>query len=224
MPDAALRDALTPDYRIGCKRILRSNDFYPTLARPNTTLVTDPITRDPPDGIETADGTRHDVDVIVYATGFRSPRAEPHEPGRPRGGVSLLERWQQDGVRTHLGVTMSGMPNAFFSLRPAQHRPGPQLVIVMIEAQIAHALDAMRLAEGAARALSRSAPPPRTRSIRLCGNGSRVACGAPWLRQLVPRRPRVQSRAVAGTAWDYRRHPPSIPRLPAAPCRIGATA
>ncbi|QCQ92881.1 flavin-containing monooxygenase [Rhodococcus sp. SGAir0479] len=146
VPDVTLRDALTPDYRIGCKRILRSDDFYPTLTRANTTLVTDPITAIHPSGIETADGTRHEVDVVVYATGFRVAGATNRMHLVGRGGVSLLERWQHDGVRTHLGVTVAGMPNAFFLSGPNTGL-GHNSVIVMIEAQIAHALDAMRLAE-----------------------------------------------------------------------------
>lgn len=146
VPDAALRDALTPDYRIGCKRILRSDDFYPALARPNTTLVTDSITAIHPSGIETADGTHRDVDVIVYATGFRVAGAMNRMHLVGRDGVSLLERWQRHGVRTHLGVTMSGIPNAFFLSGPNTGL-GHNSVIVMIEAQIAHALDAMRLVE-----------------------------------------------------------------------------
>ncbi|QKT13548.1 MULTISPECIES: flavin-containing monooxygenase [unclassified Rhodococcus (in: high G+C Gram-positive bacteria)] len=146
VPDPALRAALTPDYRIGCKRILRSNDFYPTLTRPNTTLVTDAITEIHPDGVVTADGTHHAVDVIVYATGFRVAGALNRMQLVGRGGVSLLERWQRGGVRTHLGVTIAGMPNAFFLSGPNTGL-GHNSVIVMIEAQIAHALEAMHLVE-----------------------------------------------------------------------------
>ncbi|PTR25004.1 cation diffusion facilitator CzcD-associated flavoprotein CzcO [Rhodococcus sp. OK519] len=146
VPDAALRDALTPGYRIGCKRILRSDDFYPTLMRPNTSLVTDAITEIRPDCVVTAGGTRRPVDVIVYATGFRVAGAlnGMHLVGRE--GVSLLERWQRGGVRTHLGVTVSGMPNAFFLSGPNTGL-GHNSVIVMIEAQIGHVLDAMRLVD-----------------------------------------------------------------------------
>ncbi|GAB2633095.1 NAD(P)/FAD-dependent oxidoreductase [Prescottella soli] len=146
VPDADLRAALTPDYRIGCKRILRSNDFYPALGRENTTLVTDAITEIRPDGIVTADGTHHEVDVIVHATGFRVAGALNRMQLVGRDGVSLLERWQRGGVRTHLGITVSGLPNAFFLSGPNTGL-GHNSVIVMIEAQIAYALDAMRLAD-----------------------------------------------------------------------------
>lgn len=146
VPNATLRAALTPDYRIGCKRILRSNDFYPTLGQRNTTLVTDAITEISPHGIVTADGSEHDVDVIVYATGFRVAGALNRLHLVGRDGVSLLERWRRGGIRTHLGVTVSGMPNAFFLSGPNTGL-GHNSVIVMIEAQIAHALDAMRVVE-----------------------------------------------------------------------------
>lgn len=205
VPDAALRDALTPGYRIGCKRILRSNDFYPTLARPNTTLVTDPITAIHPDGIETADGTRHDVDVIVYATGFRVAGALNRMHLVGRDGVSLLERWQQGGVRTHLGVTMSAMPNAFFLSGPNTGL-GHNSVIVMIEAQIAHALDAMRLAEancaGAVevRADAQDAFDSSLRERLARGVWSTGGCASWYLDA------RGSNHALwPGSSWDYRR-------------------
>lgn len=144
--DRDLRAALTPGYRIGCKRILRSDDFYPTLGRANTTLVTDAISEIRPDGVVTADGTHHRVDAIAYATGFRVAGALNRLPIVGRDGVSLLERWQRDGIRTHLGVTASGMPNAFFLSGP-NTGVGHTSVLVMIEAQIAHALDAMRVVD-----------------------------------------------------------------------------
>lgn len=146
VPDADLRADLTPGYRIGCKRILRSNDFYPALGRKNTTLVTDAITEIRPDGIVTADGTHRAVDVIVHATGFRVAGALNRMHLVGRDGVSLLERWQRGGVSTHLGITVSGLPNAFFLSGPNTGL-GHNSVIVMIEAQIAYALDAMRLAD-----------------------------------------------------------------------------
>ncbi|WP_305095389.1 NAD(P)/FAD-dependent oxidoreductase [Prescottella sp. R16] len=144
--DPDLRDALTPTYRIGCKRILRSNDFYPTLARENTTLVTESVTEIRPDGIVTGDGTVHEVDAIVCATGFRVAGALNRMHLVGRDGVSLLERWRRDGVRTHLGVTVAGLPNAFFLSGPNTGL-GHNSVLVMIEAQIRYVRDAMRLAD-----------------------------------------------------------------------------
>lgn len=205
VPDASLRDALTPDYRIGCKRILRSDDFYPMLARPNTTLVTDQITAIHPSGIETADGTRRDIDVIVYATGFRVAGAMNRMRLVGRDGVSLLERWQREGVRTHLGVTMSGMPNAFFLSGPNTGL-GHNSVIVMIEAQIAHALDAMRLAEekGASavevRADAQDAFDAVLRERLSRGVWSTGGCASWYLDA------RGSNHALwPGSSWDYRR-------------------
>jgi cation diffusion facilitator CzcD-associated flavoprotein CzcO len=205
VPDATLRDALTPDYRIGCKRILRSDDFYPTLARSNTTLVTDSITAIHPSGIETADGARRDVDVIVYATGFRVAGALNRMRLVGRDGVSLLERWQREGVRTHLGVTISGMPNAFFLSGPNTGL-GHNSVIVMIEAQIAHALDAMRLAEengaGAVevRADALDAFDAALREGLARGVWSTGGCASWYLDA------RGSNHALwPGSSWDYRR-------------------
>lgn len=205
VPDASLRAALTPDYRIGCKRILRSNDFYPTLMRPDTTLVTDAITAIEPDGIVTADGSRHDVDVIVYATGFRVAGALSRMHLVGRDGVSLLERWQQGGVRTHLGVTIAGMPNAFFLSGPNTGL-GHNSVIVMIEAQIAHALDAMRLADerGASaldvRADVQDAFDAELRERLSRGVWSTGGCASWYLDA------RGSNHALwPGSSWDYRR-------------------
>lgn len=205
VPDATLRDALTPDYRIGCKRILRSDDFYSTLARSNTTLVTDSIAAIHPSGIETADGARRDVDVIVYATGFRVAGALNRMRLVGRDGVSLLERWQREGVRTHLGVTMSGMPNAFFLSGPNTGL-GHNSVIVMIEAQIAHALDAMRLAEekGASavevRADALDAFDAALREGLARGVWSTGGCASWYLDA------RGSNHALwPGSSWDYRR-------------------
>lgn len=205
VPDTGLRAALTPDYRIGCKRILRSNDFYPALARPNTSLVTDPIAAIDARGIVTADGTRHDVDAIVYATGFRVAGALGRMHLVGRGGVSLLERWQRGGVRTHLGVTISGMPNAFFLSGPNTGL-GHNSVIVMIEAQIAHTLDAMRIVDenGAhsieVRADQQSASDSVLRERLSNGVWSTGGCASWYLDA------RGSNHALwPGSSWDYRR-------------------
>ena len=222
VPDPALRAALTPDYRIGCKRILRSNDFYPTLTRPNTTLVTDAVTEIRPDGVVTADGTHHAVDVIVYATGFRVAGALNRMQLVGRGGVSLLERWQRGGVRTHLGVTIAGMPNAFFLSGPNTGL-GHNSVIVMIEAQIAHALEAMHLVErhGAGGLDVRTEVQDAFDGPAGTALARRVEHGR--LRQLVPGRARVQPRTVARVVVELPApHPRRRSRgLRASPSRSG---
>lgn len=144
--DPALREILTPTYRIGCKRILRSNTYYPALNSATSEVITEEIAEIAPDGIVTADGMRRPVDVIVYATGFRVAGSLARLPLVGRGGVSLQELWQRDGIRTHLGISVSGLPNAFFLTGPNTGL-GHNSVVFMIEAQVRYALRAMNLVE-----------------------------------------------------------------------------
>jgi cation diffusion facilitator CzcD-associated flavoprotein CzcO len=140
--DPELRRRLTPDYTVGCKRILPSNGWYPALAQPNVDLVTEGIERIGPRGIVTTDGVEHEVDTIVFATGFHVTELPLAERVRGRGGRSLAEVW--DGtMQAYLGTTVAGFPNLFLI-------PGPNVglghnsVVVMFEGQIAYAIGAMR--------------------------------------------------------------------------------
>jgi cation diffusion facilitator CzcD-associated flavoprotein CzcO len=141
--DPELRARLTPDYTIGCKRILLSSDYYPALQRPNVDLVTDKITEIVPSGVVTADGTVREVDVIVYATGFRviDSADELHVTGR--GGVKLAEAWQH-GVEAYRGVTVPGFPNFFLLLGPNTGL-GHTSVVFMIETQVQHVMSCLRI-------------------------------------------------------------------------------
>lgn len=131
--DPGLRQKLTPRYRIGCKRILTSNDYYPALARPNVEVVTDPIADIRPEGVTTADGRLHEVDAIVFATGFRV--TEPMHPLRivGREGRDLDLAWR-DGMEAYRGVTVAGYPNLFLLVGPNTGL-GHSSIVFMIEAQ-----------------------------------------------------------------------------------------
>jgi cation diffusion facilitator CzcD-associated flavoprotein CzcO len=142
VPDPVLRAKLTPGYRIGCKRILLSNDYFAALQRENTELVTSGIREVTPTGITTEDGTVHGCDAIVLATGFQSSEVLAPFPLRGRGGEELGERWK-DGAEAYLGTTVSGFPNFFMLLGP-NTALGHNSVIYMVESQIAYALNAIR--------------------------------------------------------------------------------
>ncbi|MFC4605226.1 flavin-containing monooxygenase [Rhodococcus kronopolitis] len=144
--DPDLRRRLTPSYRIGCKRILGSDDYYPALARPNVEVVTDPIERVTATGIVTADGVERDVDVIIYATGFHVTDGFENVNLVGADGRDLVSRWNQDGIATHLGITAAGYPNAFFLLGPNTGL-GHNSVVFMIEQQIRYACAAMALVD-----------------------------------------------------------------------------
>jgi cation diffusion facilitator CzcD-associated flavoprotein CzcO/acetyl esterase/lipase len=138
VPDPALRAQLTPDYPIGCKRILLSSEYLAAMSKDNVELVTQGIRRVTEDGIETADGTRHPVDAIIYGTGFAA--TEFLSPMRivGRGGVELNDAWRR-GASAYLGLTVPGFPN-FFMLYGPNTNLGHNSIVYMLESQIAHVM------------------------------------------------------------------------------------
>jgi cation diffusion facilitator CzcD-associated flavoprotein CzcO len=143
--DPELRQKLTPDYVMGCKRILISNDYYPTLNRPNVELVTEPIDEVTAGGIVTADGRLREVDAIVYGTGFAAMDPLYRVEVRGEGGRRLAEDWAH-GAQAYLGLTVAGYPNLFFLMGPNTGL-GHNSMIYMIESQIRYVMDAIRLME-----------------------------------------------------------------------------
>lgn len=148
--DPDLRAKLTPDYPIGCKRILFSNNYYPALTQPHVHLETDRITRITPTGVVTADSaggpeTEHEVDVIVYGTGFDSQDFLASIDITGREGRKLASQWT-DGARAYLGIYVPHFPNLLISYGPNTNLGGGS-IIYMLEAQARHmrqALDRMR--------------------------------------------------------------------------------
>ena len=141
VPDPALRAALTPDYPVGCKRILISDDFYPALLREDVTLVTSPIERMTASGIETADGRAHECDVIVYATGFDTHSFQGSVDIFGRDGRVLRDVWRE-APEAYLGITVAGFPN-FFMLYGPNTNLSHNTILEMIEAQIRYILQAV---------------------------------------------------------------------------------
>jgi cation diffusion facilitator CzcD-associated flavoprotein CzcO len=141
VPDPALRAKLVPDYTLGCKRILPSNDYLPALSRAGVELVTDPIAEVRAHAVVTADGTERPADTIIFGTGFAA--TDPPIAHRVRGadGRTLAEAWR-GSPRAYLGTMMAGFPNFFLLLGPNTGL-GHNSVVLMIEAQIEHVLDAL---------------------------------------------------------------------------------
>ena len=140
--DPDLRKKLTPSYRMGCKRILISNDYYPALTKPNVEVVTEGITEVDGSAIVTKDGTRHEVDTIVLGTGFHVTDLPAAERIYGRGGRSLVDVWA-GSMEAHMGTSVAGFPNMFWLLGPNTGL-GHNSVVFMIEAQIAYVMDALR--------------------------------------------------------------------------------
>ena len=146
VPDPELRDKLTPDYAIGCKRVLVSNDYYPALTQPNVSLVTTGVTEVRPSGVVDGDGVEHEVDVIVYGTGFRVMDIPVAHCLTGREGRTLAEEWAKSGAEAHRGTTVAGFPNLFLLLGP-NTALGHSSVVFMIETQIAYVMHALRAME-----------------------------------------------------------------------------
>jgi cation diffusion facilitator CzcD-associated flavoprotein CzcO len=140
--DPALREKCVPDYVMGCKRVLFSNDWYPALARPNVDLVTDRIERIAGDGVITADGSHRPADVIIYGTGFRTLDFLAPMSVTGLGGRRLDEAWRE-GAEAYLGITVSGFPN-FFMLYGPNTNLGGNSIIYMLEGQIGYVASALR--------------------------------------------------------------------------------
>jgi cation diffusion facilitator CzcD-associated flavoprotein CzcO len=140
--DPELRRKLTPDYRAGCKRILNSDIYYRGIANPKTAVITDPISRVTANGIVTADGVEHPVDVVVWATGFHVTDSYTYVDIKGADGEDLVDRWNAEGMAAHRGITVAGMPNLFFLLGP-NTALGHNSVVFMIESQIRYAAQAI---------------------------------------------------------------------------------
>ncbi|MGZ8738539.1 MAG: flavin-containing monooxygenase, partial [Nocardioides sp.] len=141
--DPDLRARLTPDFQIGCKRILISSSYYPAIASGHVELVTDQIARVTEDSIVTADGSERPIDVLVIATGFHTtdqPIAH-HIVGRE--GRSLAETWADGGMAAYKGTTVHGFPN-YFSIVGPNTGLGHSSMVLMIESQVAYVRDALR--------------------------------------------------------------------------------
>ena len=138
IPDVKLREALRPDYPLGCKRILISNDYYPTLMRPNVELVTTPIERILPDGIASSDGQVRRVDAIVCATGFNAVRMLSSVHIEGLAGCTLDSVWEH-GPEAYHGVTVAGFPNFFLLLGPNTGQ-GHTSTLLYIEAQVQYTI------------------------------------------------------------------------------------
>jgi cation diffusion facilitator CzcD-associated flavoprotein CzcO len=145
VPDAELRRKLEPDFRLGCKRILLSNRYYPALTRDNVELVTDAITEIRPGSIVTADGVERGVDTIILGTGFRVTDPPTAALIRGRDGMTMAQRARAGAsLQAYLGTTFTGFPNLFKMTGPNTGL-GHSSMVFMIESQLAYVMDALRV-------------------------------------------------------------------------------
>jgi cation diffusion facilitator CzcD-associated flavoprotein CzcO len=137
--DPAVRKQLTPQYKLGCKRIVLSDDFYPAFNRSNVSLVTQSICKITADGLMTEDGQRYDVDAIVFATGFIVTEMEGYMRIVGRDGRVLNEEWDARGMEAYRGIHVSGYPNLALLMGPNSGL-GHSSVIHVMESQMNYIL------------------------------------------------------------------------------------
>lgn len=181
--DPDLRARLTPDYPIGCKRVLIEDDYYPALQQPNVTLQTRAIDCITANGVKTCDGSYHDFDMLVYATGFHTADWQWSLDVIGRKG-SLNDAWA-DGAEAYKGVTVADFPNLFVLYGPNTNL-GHNSITYMLEAQVGYVLQALQYMDDAGiDALSPSHKAQQAYNLQLQEELSQTvwgdpACGQSW--------------------------------------------
>jgi cation diffusion facilitator CzcD-associated flavoprotein CzcO len=212
--DPELRRKVAPRDELGCKRVMITDDWYPTLTKANVELVTDPVVEVTPTGIRTEDGTERPAEVLVLATGFKMHPYVPPMEIAGVGGRTLAEEWAEF-PRAYLGLTVPDFPNMFLLFGPNTGVGGGS-IIYMIEAGMGHVITALEELErtGARRIeINREA----RRGVR-----SRAALRPRWnrlaqrLRELLPRREWQQPEhvALAVQHLSAQDRPPPARRVP----------
>jgi cyclohexanone monooxygenase len=140
--DPVLRKKVTPDYTFGCKRVLISNDYLPSLAQSNVDVLTQGIKEVKAHSIVGDDGVERPVDTIIYGTGFKAQDPIPRGAVFGKNGVDLIDTWQQ-GAQAYLGSAVNGFPN-FFMLMGPNTGLGHSSMVFMIESQIAYVMDCLK--------------------------------------------------------------------------------
>ena len=172
--------AVVPDYPIGCKRILITNDWYPTLLRPDVAVVDAPVDRVEPDAVVTTDGVRHPADVLVFGTGFATTDFLAHIPVTGEGGLQLSDAWA-GGAHAYLGTAVAGFPDCYLLYGPNTNL-GHNSILFMVERQLNLVLQAMAL---------------QTRSLTTAGGASVAVTGGAYERDDLD-----TQRRMARTTWS----------------------
>jgi cation diffusion facilitator CzcD-associated flavoprotein CzcO len=143
--DPQLRAKLTPTYRLGCKRVLISNDYLRSLDNTNVEIVDNGIHRITATGVIDSNGVEREVDAIIFGTGFQIGDLPASHRIRGAAGLTLAESWS-GSMQAHRGTTVAGFPN-FFTLLGPNTGLGHTSVVYMIEAQIEYVLRGLRTME-----------------------------------------------------------------------------
>ena len=137
-----LIEKCVPDFPVFGKRLIIDNNWYPTLAREDVDLVTDPISAITPEGIQTADGTVHEVDVIIYATGFKTNKFLWPMDVVGKSGTTLGEQWG-DAPKAFKGILVPDYPNLFCLYGPNTNIVHGGSIIYCVEAQMHYVMQCL---------------------------------------------------------------------------------
>jgi cation diffusion facilitator CzcD-associated flavoprotein CzcO len=173
--DPELRAKLTPDYRLGCKRILGSNTWYPALCAENVDVISTGIREVRERSVIDADGVEHEVDTIIFGTGFQVTDMPFGHRVRGRDGQTLAESWA-GSMKAHLGIGVAGFPNLFMLLGPNTGL-GHNSVLLMIEAQVAYLRQLLRHRD--AHAVAALEPTPAAQAAYVA-EVDRLTQGSVW--------------------------------------------
>jgi cation diffusion facilitator CzcD-associated flavoprotein CzcO len=174
--DPRLRSALTPDHEIGCKRVLLSDEFYPALADPRTTLVPAAVTEVDGPKVTAADGSVHELDALVLATGFHSTVQPYAERVTGRDGLTLAAAWSA-GMVSHASTVVHGFPNLFVLDGPNASL-GHNSAVHVIESQLGYLLGALDHLDARPGPLEVSAEAQAAYTAEI----DRMAADSVWLR------------------------------------------
>jgi len=142
--DPQLREVFTPSYKIGCKRVLISNDYYPTFLRDNVDLVTEGIQEIGADYILDQSGKKHEVDTIIFGTGFVASEFIGVLNFSGLNQRSLIDEWSETEPKAYYGITTEGFPNLLFLVGPNTGL-GHNSIVHMIESQLNYVLDYLKI-------------------------------------------------------------------------------
>ena len=211
--DPVLRKRLTPNFELGCKRMLISNDWYPAMSAPNVEVVNAGAREVRGDSVVSSDGREHPADVIIFGTGFNVTDPPIGARLRGRDGRTLAECWN-GSPHTYLGVTMTNFPNLFLLRRPGQ-RDRPQLPCVP-GGEPSGLRDGRAAPDACTRHHQRRGPRRGTARLRWAAHGA--ACGHRVVgRRLHELLPRHRRRGVGQLARPYLRIPAGDPSLRSRP-------
>jgi cation diffusion facilitator CzcD-associated flavoprotein CzcO len=143
--DPQLRAKVTPRDEVGCKRVMLTDEWYPTLAKANVELVTERVAEITPTGVRSADGSERAADVLILATGFSTHGFVAPMQVTGAGGRTLADAWSPT-PRAYLGMSVPGFPNMFLMYGPNTNG-GTGSVIYTIEANVNHVVAALRQLE-----------------------------------------------------------------------------